>query len=132
MNQIQPDNKLGAYSRTSTFVKVQDGYDNVCSFCVTASAAGAGRSRPLNRSCDRNPLLHAIGYQEAIIPGVQLGSYGHDLGLGEGLVELVKTILTPKPIYRVCVSHRWNPGFIGGHSFQLVEIRSMPSSAFAP
>jgi threonylcarbamoyladenosine tRNA methylthiotransferase MtaB len=101
---ISRDNKLGAYGRTRAFVKVQDGCDNACTFCVTTIARGAGRSRPLGEILSEIRYLHTIGYQEAVITGVQLGSYGHDIGMSEGLVRLVKTILAETDIPRVRLS----------------------------
>jgi threonylcarbamoyladenosine tRNA methylthiotransferase MtaB len=101
---ISRDNKLGAYGRTRAFVKVQDGCDNACTFCVTTIARGAGRSRPLNEIVSEIRYLHTIGYQEAVITGVQLGSYGHDLGVAEGLVSLVKIILAETDIPRLRLS----------------------------
>jgi threonylcarbamoyladenosine tRNA methylthiotransferase MtaB len=101
---ISRDNKHGAYGRTRAFVKVQDGCDNTCTFCVTTIARGAGRSRPLDEIVSEIRYLHTIGYQEAVITGVQLGSYGHDLGIAEGLVSLVKTILAETDIPRLRLS----------------------------
>jgi threonylcarbamoyladenosine tRNA methylthiotransferase MtaB len=101
---ISRDNKLGAYGRTRAFVKVQDGCDNACTFCVTTIARGSGRSRPLDEIVSEIRYLHTIGYQEAVITGVQLGSYGHDLGVAEGLVSLVKTILAETDIPRLRLS----------------------------
>jgi threonylcarbamoyladenosine tRNA methylthiotransferase MtaB len=101
---ISRDNRLGAYGRTRAFVKVQDGCDNACTFCITTIARGAGRSRSLDEIVSEICYLHNIGYQEAVITGVQLGSYGHDLGVAEGLVGLVKTILIETDIPRLRLS----------------------------
>ena len=53
---ISRDNKLGAYGRTRAFVKVQDGCDNACTFCVTTIARGQAQSSA-GRNCERNPLF---------------------------------------------------------------------------
>ena len=71
-------------ARTRAFVKVQDGCDNACTFCVTTIARGAGRSRTLDDVVREIKLLHALGCQEAVLTGVHLGSYGHDFGNREG------------------------------------------------
>jgi threonylcarbamoyladenosine tRNA methylthiotransferase MtaB len=104
LEPINRENKLGAYGRTRAFVKVQDGCDNACTFCVTTVARGAGRSRPLDAVLHEIRYLHAIGYQEAVLTGVHLGSYGHDLGLANGLFQLVQTILTDTDIPRLRLS----------------------------
>jgi threonylcarbamoyladenosine tRNA methylthiotransferase MtaB len=75
---LERDGHPGASGRTRAFVKVQDGCDNACTFCVTTIARGAGRSRSLPEVVDEIRYLHAIGYQEAVLTGVHLGSYGHD------------------------------------------------------
>ncbi|HLV34176.1 MAG TPA: radical SAM protein, partial [Spirillospora sp.] len=91
----------GAGGRTRAFVKVQDGCDNACTFCVTTIARGAGRSRPQDEVIEEIRYLHDIGYQEAVLTGVHLGSYGHDLGKPNGLVELVRAILGETDIPRL-------------------------------
>jgi threonylcarbamoyladenosine tRNA methylthiotransferase MtaB len=104
LDPLNRDNKLGAQGRTRAFVKVQDGCDNACTFCVTTIARGAGRSRPLSEIINEIRYLQGIGYQEAVITGVQLGSYGHDLGDSDGLVHLVQAILSDTDIPRLRLS----------------------------
>jgi threonylcarbamoyladenosine tRNA methylthiotransferase MtaB len=94
----------GAGGRTRAFVKVQDGCDNACTFCVTTIARGAGRSRPQDEVIGEIRYLHDIGYQEAVLTGVHLGSYGHDLDKPDGLVELVRAILGETDIPRLRLS----------------------------
>ncbi len=80
-------------ARTRAFVKVQDGCDNACTFCVTTIARGGGRSRALADVVREVQALHAAGYREVVLTGVHLGSYGHDFGLSDGLARLVRAIL---------------------------------------
>lgn len=101
---LNRENKAGAYGRTRAFIKVQDGCDNACTFCVTTIARGAGRSRGLDEVVNEIRSLHIIGYQEAVLTGVHLGSYGHDLGDKDGLVQLVRAILMDTDIPRVRLS----------------------------
>jgi threonylcarbamoyladenosine tRNA methylthiotransferase MtaB len=98
------DQNAGASGRTRAFVKVQDGCDNACTFCVTTVARGQGRSRPMSEIIDEIRYLHAIGYQEAVLTGVHLGSYGHDLGEKNGLSSLVRTLLAETDIPRLRLS----------------------------
>ena len=94
----------GALGRTRAFVKVQDGCDNHCTFCVTTIARGPGRSRPLQEVLREVQALAAAGYQEAVLTGVHLGSYGHDRGERDGLYRLVRTILDRTKIRRLRLS----------------------------
>jgi threonylcarbamoyladenosine tRNA methylthiotransferase MtaB len=96
--------KHAAAGRTRAFIKVQDGCDNACTFCVTTIARGNGRSRPLTHVVEEIRYLHASGYQEVVLTGVHLGSYGHDLGAPQGLRHLVEAILMDTDMPRVRLS----------------------------
>jgi len=91
-------------ANTRAFVKVQDGCDNRCTFCVTTIARGQGRSRHLGDVVAEIQALAAAGYREAVLTGVHLGSYGRDLANGTGLRELVAAILTHTDIPRLRLS----------------------------
>jgi threonylcarbamoyladenosine tRNA methylthiotransferase MtaB len=101
---IVRDPLAGATGRTRAFIKVQDGCDRKCSFCVTRLARGEGRSRDLVEITEEIRELHEAGYQEAVLTGVHLGSYGEDLGQNDGLSELVKAVLDDTAIPRVRLS----------------------------
>ena len=90
--------------RTRAFIKVQDGCDNACTFCVTTIARGQGRSRSLDDVIREIRLMLAAGYQEIVLTGVHLGSYGHDLGMPDGLRRLVEAILTQTDAQRLRLS----------------------------
>lgn len=101
----EPISRNDAYAgRTRAFIKVQDGCDNACTFCVTTIARGAGRSRLQAEIVNEIRYLHSSGYQEAVLTGVHLGSYGHDQGNPVGLVKLVRAILSETDIPRVRLS----------------------------
>lgn len=104
-----------AVSHTRAFIKVQDGCNNKCTFCVTTVARGEGQSRHLGDIVAEIQALHAAGYQEAVLTGVHLGSYGHDFGNEAGLKELVQAILTHTDMPRLRLSslEPWDvaPGF---------------------
>lgn len=97
---------------TRAFVKVQDGCDNRCTFCIVTVARGAGRSRTVADVVTEINRLVETGYQEAVLSGVHLGSYGHDLGDQNGLQTLVKTILaeTELPRLRLSSLEPWDLG----------------------
>ena len=66
------------------------------------------------------PLVEA-GYQEAVISGVHLGSYGHDLGHPQGLYQLVQAILAETDLPRLRLSSL-EPWDLGGDFFELWQI----------
>ena len=94
--------------RTRALVKVQDGCDNRCTFCVTTIARGPGRSRPPAEVLAEIQALQAAGYQEAVLTGVHLGSYGQERGGGKRqgttLQTLIQTILSQTSIPRLRLS----------------------------
>ncbi len=65
--------------RTRPNLKVQDGCDNRCSFCVIPSVRGQSRSLPLPQVIREMNLLVAAGYREVVISGINLGRWGRDL-----------------------------------------------------
>ncbi len=88
---------------TRAFVKVQDGCDSRCTFCVTTLARGESRSRHVGDVVAEVQALARAGCQEAVLTGVQLGGYGRDLG-GADLAGLVRAILDRTAIPRLRLS----------------------------
>ena len=101
---LELDSLPGASGHNRAFIKVQDGCDNACTFCVTTVARGAGRSRSVAEIVDEVRYLHAAAYQEVVLTGVHLGSYGHDLGQASGLVALVRALLSDTDVPRLRLS----------------------------
>lgn len=71
--------------RTRPNLKVQDGCDNRCSFCVIPSVRGHSRSLPLPQIIREVNALVAASYREVVISGINLGRWGRDLAAGSGL-----------------------------------------------
>ena len=109
---------------TRAFIKVQDGCKNRCTFCVTTIARGESQSRPMADIVNEIQTLHQLGYQEAVLTGVHLGSYGHDFGNGAGLRELVRLILTHTDMPRLRLSSL-EPWDIADRFFDLWEDRRL-------
>jgi threonylcarbamoyladenosine tRNA methylthiotransferase MtaB len=100
----------GARLRTRAFIKVQDGCDNRCTFCITTIARGQGRSRLVNEVlADIRSALEG-GCQEVVLTGVHLGSWGHDLTPPLHLRHLVQEILrqTDAPRLRLSSLEPWD------------------------
>jgi threonylcarbamoyladenosine tRNA methylthiotransferase MtaB len=68
-----------ANERTRPNLKIQDGCDNRCSFCVIPYVRGQSRSLPLQRVLQEIDTLVAAGYREVVISGINLGRWGRDL-----------------------------------------------------
>ncbi len=96
--------KPGEIRRTRAFVKVQDGCDNQCTFCITTVARGEGRSREIPHVVNEIKALVGVGYQEAVLSGVHLGSFGRDLAPATDLKALVAAILAETALPRLRLS----------------------------
>lgn len=94
----------GTLGRTRAFIKVQDGCDNRCTFCVTTLLRGDGRSRQIDEIVEEIRALVETGYREVVLTGVHLGSYGHDRGDSHGLARLVEAILSRTDVLRLRLS----------------------------
>lgn len=91
--------------RTRAFIKVQDGCNNRCTFCIVTQARGASRSRPLAEIVAEVQAAAAEGVQEVVLTGVHLGSYGRDLlDAPCSLKTLVAALLEQTPIARIRLS----------------------------
>jgi threonylcarbamoyladenosine tRNA methylthiotransferase MtaB len=78
---------------TRAFVKVQDGCQHRCSFCVVPYARGGSRSQPPERVVAQVVGLAAAGYREVVLTGVDLGHYGWDLAPRDSLAGLLRRLL---------------------------------------
>ncbi len=94
----------GSRARTRAFIKVQDGCDNRCTFCVTTLARGPSRSRSeADILADIQAALQG-GAQEVVLTGVHLGSWGHDLTPPRHLRHLVQAVLQNTAVPRLRLS----------------------------
>ncbi|OQY35436.1 MAG: tRNA (N(6)-L-threonylcarbamoyladenosine(37)-C(2))-methylthiotransferase MtaB [Anaerolineaceae bacterium 4572_5.2] len=93
-----------AGGHTRAFVKVQDGCDNHCTYCIVTVARGVGRSRSISDVVAEIRQLRERGYQEAVLTGVHLGSFGHERGERDGLKKLVRAILSETDLPRLRLS----------------------------
>ncbi|MBT3189310.1 MAG: tRNA (N(6)-L-threonylcarbamoyladenosine(37)-C(2))-methylthiotransferase MtaB [Anaerolineae bacterium] len=104
----------GYRARTRAFIKVQDGCDNECTFCITTVARGAGISRPLDEIITDIQSAVAGGAREVVLTGVHLGSWGQNFSnapdLSLPLSKLIKSILaqTSVPRLRLSSLEPWN------------------------
>ena len=80
-----------ANERTRPNLKIQDGCDNRCSFCVIPYVRGQSRSLKADRIIREVNTLVAAGYREVVISGINLGRWGKDLDLGPRTTDLSQT-----------------------------------------
>ena len=94
------DTRIG---RTRAMVKIQEGCDQVCAYCIVPKVRGRERSIPPEEIVRRINEHLALGYKEVVLTGTQLGSYGFDLP-GASLTRLLERILAETDVTRLRVS----------------------------
>lgn len=90
--------------RTRPFLKIQDGCDAFCTYCIVPYARGRSRSMPIEEVLDSIGKLAEAGYREVVLTGIHLGAYGLDLSPGTNLSIVMERIRDLKPIDRVRLS----------------------------
>ncbi|MGD8448231.1 MAG: tRNA (N(6)-L-threonylcarbamoyladenosine(37)-C(2))-methylthiotransferase MtaB [Desulfobacterales bacterium] len=91
-------------NRTRPFLKIQDGCDSFCTYCIVPYARGRSRSMLIENVLKNIKQLKQAGYHEAVLTGVHLGAYGLDLSPKTDLTELLHRIVDINPIDRVRLS----------------------------
>jgi len=82
----------GLEERTRAMLKVQDGCNNFCSYCIIPYARGPVRSEPLEQAVEQARGLAQAGYREVVVTGIEIASWGWDLKDGRSLVDLVEAL----------------------------------------
>jgi threonylcarbamoyladenosine tRNA methylthiotransferase MtaB len=86
---------------TRAFIKVQDGCNQFCSYCIIPYARGRVRSRRFENVIAEVERLAANGFKEVVLTGIHLSSYGVDFEEATGLLELIQAVNTVKGIERI-------------------------------
>ncbi len=89
---------------TRTFVKIQDGCSNLCSYCKVRIVRGSSRSRPIKEILNECATLIKNGSKEIVFTGICLGSYGKDLSKGLNLCKLIEEICKIEGDWRLRLS----------------------------
>ena len=105
--------------RTRAFVKVQEGCNLFCTFCIVPVARGKSRSVAPRKVVDEIIRLEARGYREIVLTGVHLGGYGADLAPKRDLAFLLEAIAERNPSLRVRISSV-DPPEITDHLVEIV------------
>ena len=91
----------GFEGRTRALLKVQDGCDNYCTYCIIPYSRGHVRSLPLKDAAREAARLRDEGYLEIVLTGIEISSYGADLPGRPGLSELLETLSEAAPEVRI-------------------------------
>ncbi|HSE41315.1 MAG TPA: tRNA (N(6)-L-threonylcarbamoyladenosine(37)-C(2))-methylthiotransferase MtaB [Acidobacteriota bacterium] len=79
--------------RTRQYIKIQDGCDARCSYCIIPAVRGKSRSLPPEEVIRRIQKYQELGYREVILSGISMGGYGKDLTPRTSLAELMQRII---------------------------------------
>ena len=82
----------GMTARTRAMLKVEDGCQNFCTYCIIPFARGPVRSLPLDVAVEQVEKLRQEGYREIVVTGIEISSYGRDFGDGTTLIDLLERI----------------------------------------
>lgn len=90
-------------SMTRAYIKIQDGCNQYCSYCIIPYARGPVRSRKIQDIIEESKKLASSGFKEIILTGIHVASYGKDLG-EIGLIDVIKKISEVDGIERIRLS----------------------------
>ncbi len=92
----------GGYAgRTRALLKIEEGCDNYCSYCIIPFSRGHVRSLPLADACEAVRKLMQDGYREIVLTGIEISSYGYDFKDDTGLIDLLEAICSTAPDMRI-------------------------------
>ena len=97
-------NYLGYCSRSRPHIKVQDGCNFSCSYCIVPLARGRSRSVQLLDIIEQADSFAGQGYHEIVLTGIHLGFYGHDLNPKLTLKHLLRSLIDKTKIHRIRLS----------------------------
>ncbi len=106
--------------QTRAFLKIQEGCDLFCTFCIVPMARGQSRSVPPRQVLAQLERLRELGFQEVVLTGVHLGGYGHDLLPRLDLADLVEMIAEHVPVPRLRLSSI-DPPEVSPRLLQLID-----------
>lgn len=90
--------------KTRAYLKIQDGCNAACTYCIVPIARGRSSSMPVDEVIEHLRVLNTSGFKEAVLTGIHIGSYGIDLQEPDTFSSLLKTIAYKKPIHRIRMS----------------------------
>lgn len=118
-NSISQHSMESFTSKTRAMVKIQEGCNQVCAYCIVPKVRGREKSIPVTELVDQINHLHKTGFKEVVLTGTQLGSYGFDLPK-TNLKYMLSNVLKNTDIPRIRVSSL-QPQEIGESLLELWE-----------
>lgn len=109
---------ISSGSRTRAFIKIQDGCNFKCSYCIVPYLRGNSRSRKMESCIEEVKLLTDNGYKEIVLSGINIGSY--HTGEGKNLCDLIEELLSSTEIPRIRISSI-EPNLITDRLLNLIE-----------
>lgn len=91
-------------SRTRPYLKIQDGCEASCSYCIIPKARGEVKSSPIDDVLRRLQVMEATGYHELVLTGIHVGQWGRDLEGKPSFYDLLLAIEQSRPQVRVRIS----------------------------
>jgi threonylcarbamoyladenosine tRNA methylthiotransferase MtaB len=91
-------------NRVRPFLKIQDGCDLYCTYCIIPKARGTQRSVPVVEVLAQLAAYHDSGYDEVVLTGIHIGTYGRDLDPPVTFTDLLRAIVIKRPVPRVRIS----------------------------
>lgn len=86
---------------TRATMKIQEGCDRWCTYCIIPSVRGPIRSRPLDEIRAEAESLAEAGFTEIVLTGIHLTSYGRDMGAQVSLVDAIRTVYNVQGVARI-------------------------------
>ncbi len=99
--KIEPLAPGAIEGRTRAYMKIEDGCDNFCSYCVIPYARGRVRSLPIAEAAAQAASLQAQGFREIVVTGIEISSYGKDLRDGNTLADVIAALAKAAPDVRI-------------------------------
>ena len=93
------DLKLATPETTRAFLKIQEGCESFCSYCIIPIARGPIKSRPGNNIIEEIKVLESKGYKEIILTGIHAGAYGKDID--SSITQLMRMIIDETKVTRI-------------------------------
>ena len=85
------------HGRTRALLKIEDGCNNFCTYCIIPYARGRVRSLPVEQALEQTARLADAGVHEIVLTGIEIASYGKDFEPQVPLTELLEKLLTAQP-----------------------------------
>lgn len=110
----------GSEERTRAYIKIQDGCNNFCSYCIVPYARGPVRSRNIDNIVKEAKRLSDKGFKEIVLTGISVNSYGKDLKNGHTLKDVIKEVCKVDGVERVRLSSI-DPGAFDDEFIELIR-----------